>query len=456
MVLGAGGLLAAQGRARQGDDELDALLQQAASLQVRTGLCAFDAEGRTLAAQRADESFVPASNQKVLTALAVLQALGPEYRFRTGFVLRGGWLEVEAGGDPNWRSQSEHDPQRIFAAVAANLLEAGVTAIRGVRLLEGAFTGPNRPESWPQDQLDRVYCAPTGGLVLEEGCFRARVAPGPAGVAAIEVLAPRVPAPVEGVIKLAGKTRSGITFSLLEDHGNLKARGVLRAGSRPLEVAAAVGDPGLWFERALRTELVRAGVRIEADAPERDLAVGQHTTPLQLAVREALKDSSNFHAEQLLRVLGKERLQDGSFAGGLAALAKELALLLPHGESLPVLADGSGLSRENRVTPRLLAHLLLQALDKPYAGYVQESLPLGGVDGTLERRFAGPLHGRVRAKTGYIRGVSALSGYVQGSDGQTRVFAILMNWDPEQRNPIQAVKGIQQRLVECLAGKPGR
>jgi D-alanyl-D-alanine carboxypeptidase/D-alanyl-D-alanine-endopeptidase (penicillin-binding protein 4) len=412
-------------------------------------------EGKTVFSHRADELFLPASNQKLVTALAALELLGSGFAFETRFALQKGELVVEPCGDPCWRAGSEHDPARVFADVVAALQKAGVTAVRAVRVDAGGFVGPDRPESWPKDQWDQLYCAPTAGFVLEESSFRARLAAGDRGLASISVLAPPVELPIEGTIRVGtppkGK-RGG--FSLVESGGKLHARGLLEPG-KPREVSGLVEDPGATAALALRQALARGGIPERDDAEPRDLEPFVHRSTLLEALGPMLKESSNFHAEQLLRVLGRQKGGEGSFAAGRRVVEEFLEKgfgALPEGLEL---ADGSGLSRDNRVTPTLLASVLRVIAARPYFDEVRTRLPAGGIDGTLDKRFKDKaVQGRVFAKTGYIKGVSALSGYVLGTDGVPIVFSILMNWDP-QKGLVGDAKEIQQKIVECLARQAG-
>ncbi|MCA8953159.1 MAG: D-alanyl-D-alanine carboxypeptidase, partial [Planctomycetes bacterium] len=151
-----------------------------------------------------------------------------------------------------------------------------------------------------------------------------------------------------------------------------------------------------------------------------------------------------------LRALGAAR-GDGSLQGGLQAMRGELAAIcgpLPAGV---VLADGSGLSADNRVSPRLVAHVLHAARRESFGAMLGQALPIAGRTGTLEDRFVGSaLAGRVRAKTGWIRGVSALSGYVEAGD-RTWTFAILMGYDRRRSGFNKDLKRAQERIVAAIA-----
>ena len=161
-------------------------------------------------------------------------------------------------------------------------------------------------------------------------------------------------------------------------------------------------------------------------------------------------DSSNFHAEQVLRVLGAETQGLGTFPGGIVGVRAALSRALPSVPDGWMVADGSGLSRENRLTPRLLADALQLALSGEHRDVLLSAMPQPG-EGSLRKRFRGSdVATRVWAKSGWIRGASTLSGCV----GDV-VFAITMNYDPSRGGLNKKLKALQERLVEAFAGMNG-
>lgn len=431
------------------------VVQRAEAGGLRTGFVALDlATGRVLAEHGADRALLPASNQKLLTASAFLAELGSDYRFRTGFAVRQGRLVVEAGGDPNWITGSDHDPAALFAAVAARLAAAGVGRLRGVDLARGRFTGPGRPSGWPGDQLHLHYCAPSGAVLLDRSCWRLRVARGGgAHDADVRLLAPPGGLRLGGRIELTDDRKAGGNFGARVDGEWLRLSGQFWERGEPREPIGAVENPEAVFLQTLRHELRRAGLTIDdptAAAVSLDLPVIE--TPLAPALRRTLAASSNVDAEQLLRVLGAERRQDGSLAGGGRAVRDVLTEFVGTPPPDLAVADGSGLSRDDRVTAGYLAHVLRAGWRAPWADALRTAMAQPGeADSTMRRRFrdAPHLHARVWAKTGTIRGVSALSGVVLDAAREGGVvFAILMNWKSGSSSPARAR---QEELVRAVA-----
>ena len=440
-----GGALCAQ--------DLATIVAQSERLGVTTGVSVRDLDGEALYSHRAGEAFAPASNLKLVTAAAVLYGLGADYEFTTRFLLRGGKLVVQSGGDPNLCGDGADGPEQVFASVAEALRRRGVNAVAGIDLDEGRFTGPERPATWPRDQLDTWYCPPTGAFVLEQGAFSLRLEAQGGSEAAVRVVAPPVSMPFRGSIPLVDRSKDAV-YGAIDLGDAVKINGRFYRKSTPVVIKTAMREPTAWFLRTLQQALSRGGVRLDPAATPGDAEVLVHRSALQPALQRALQDSSNFDAEQLLRVLGAER-GDGSLQGSIDARRAALRGLFGNLPPEAELLDGSGLSHGNRLTPAMLVELLRATLRSKAAATLLACLPVGGESGTLEDRFdnreVGP---RVHAKTGWIRGASALSGVLQRRDGGLRVFSILMNYEPKRNGLNKDLKRLQERMVEAMDGLP--
>ncbi len=448
------GLVAGVARAQA----LERAVAAAEALGARTGVAVCEADGTVLYRHRALEAFAPASNMKLLTAAAVLRGLGAGFEFRTRFRLRGGRLVVEAGGDPNWIHGTAHDPAAVFAAVARALRERSVHTLAGIELAAGAFTGPGRPATWPQDQLQNDYCAPTGPFVLEQGTFTLRLEARGGDHAHVALVAPPAGVALRGSVALVDRAKDAV-YGAVDRGDGVSVRGRFPRRASPVTIQGAVDDPARWYEDTLRHALAQAGITVggAAEPAVADQLVHEHRSDLRPALVRMLEDSSNFDAEQCLRVLGAHTRGDGSLAGGVAALRAQVESLVGRVPDAAAFVDGSGLSKQNRLTPGLLAVALMQTAGDAGAT-LRTCLPVAGRTGTLEDRFRGTdLVGRVRAKTGWIRGASALSGLVVRDGGAVRFFAILMNYEPSRDGLNKDLKRLQEDIVRAIDGlEPSR
>ncbi|MHC4847024.1 MAG: D-alanyl-D-alanine carboxypeptidase/D-alanyl-D-alanine endopeptidase [Planctomycetota bacterium] len=386
---------------------------------VRTqglGIVVGAAGGDELYRLQPDEPRTPASNQKILTAGLALEKLGADFEFRTRFGLDAdGALIVVGDGDPNFSGRFfEGDPNRILRLLARDLKKNGVGKVRGGILLDvSRFDQQTRHPDWPADQLDKWYCAPISALVYNDSCWDITVLPGVnVGAAARVRVEPSLAPPVieNGCRTVSERARHVIHIGFTEQGVRIKG-GVLRA-STGFSSHLAVKEPALFFGESLRAALIAEGVPVEgavrigrAGKFEEKLV---YKSDLRRTLKVMLAKSQNLYAECVFKRAG-----GGSFAGGAAALRA----IDPGIEA----RDGSGMSAANRVTPRAVYRMLQRWKDEPV---FVDALASGG-EGTLRRRYR-HLGKRLRAKTGYIRGVSSLSGYVE-SAGKRYVFVVLCN-----------------------------
>ncbi len=413
--------------------------------------------GELLAEHRSREVFLPASNQKLLGLAATLHGLGAHHEFVTRFHVRGGALVIEACGDPNWTTEGAHDPRAIMREVATQLRARGIDAVQRVELLPGTLLGPNRPAGWLTYDQALSYCPPTGALVLDAGCFEALLTPARgADRAEIVIVAPPVTLVIDGAITLTADKKKGEVYGLSARDGSVRAYGALwqKAGAR--RVRGALPDGDVVAVRALHECLVHAGIEVRADATPSDADdVFAYRTKLLSALQPMLRESSNFHAEQLARALGAHKHGDGSCAGASQALGKELRALVGDWPDI-VIDDAAGLSRKNRVSPAFLVTVLAACAAEPWGAVYADSLPSGG-EGTLDKRFKDVDFG-VRAKTGTLRDASALSGYVEphsavGQHNGGRIaFVVLVNVARGGRAAHAAWRDAQDRIVAAIAG----
>ncbi len=400
------------------------------------------ASDRELVALNPDTTLMPASTQKVLTAVAALSVFGPSYRFVTdvrasrpigpdGAV---GDLFV-TGGDPALTSEQ-------WWRLAADLRALGLREVRGDLVLDDSLFDEERwNASWAPVSA-RAYHAPVSPLAANYGAFRVRVAPGAApGAPVLASIDPPVP-----YLQLANAARTGkanaastllVEREALAGAERVRVSGILPAGAAPDDVWRSVSDPLAYAAAVLRLQLeangvhVVGGVRRGAAVPGANLLLAFEGLPLQQIAALFLKYSNNFIAECLLKwlALGPAPLPTAppaSWAAGAEALRGQLvALGVPLGETH--LVDGSGLSRANRVSARVLVETLRRGDAAFDAGpELLAGLPIAALDGTLAHRAEGA-RGRIRAKTGSLDGVTALAGFARSERGRDVVFAVIVN-----------------------------
>lgn len=396
----------------------------------------------------ADEPRILASNTKLFTAAAALDRLGPGYLFETEVLTRGettggtleGDLAVVGGGDPNISGRHfQGDSLAIFRHWAGELAARGIRRIAGdLVLVDGLFEDETVHPDWPRDQLAKWYQAPVAALSFSDNCALVRIWP-PAGDGPrpqVEVL-PRVPyfdvETTAATTSSRSHHRIGVTRAPDEDR--LTVWGRVYRQARPFETWVAVHDPVEYFGRALRHALEEEGIAVAGRIERsRHLPAGAwrrmtvHRSDLLTTLEVINKRSQNFYAESVLKLLGVEVCRRGTWEGGVEAVSGFLERLgLPRASYS--LADGSGMSRDNRFTPRQVTTLLGAMFEHRWAAEFLSTLPYSGEGGlSWEKRLAeAPYAGNIFAKTGRLAGVSTLSGYAKAASGRVYAFSILCN-----------------------------
>jgi D-alanyl-D-alanine carboxypeptidase/D-alanyl-D-alanine-endopeptidase (penicillin-binding protein 4) len=419
--------------------DIDALLDGAPTLHgAHVGLIAIDTRsGALLYARKPDDAFAPASTLKLLTGSVALARLGAAYRFRTQALLdpANSVLTIRAGGDPLLRAAD-------LDALARNVRAAGITALPGgLRIDPSAFEAAAYPPGWAWDDFPYDYAPVLSAATVEENVVHLTVAPGAAPGAAVTVTGAPVPferfgPPPNGcppgaaiavsVTATTGERDGPQTLDLERTGGCIAIRGSLALGSAPQTLDAAVPSP-VWYLHHLADNALRvAGVVLPpaaevsgsadeaAGAPAGARVVWTHVgEPLSDLLADLWWPSDNLVAELLLRAIGLEANGiPGSTANGITA---ERAWLAQAGldPASVTLADGSGLSAYDRITPRILGAVLQADWNGPYRNLVLDDLPLAGARGTLRNSWRGSLaEGRTFAKTGSMNHVRGLAGYL--------------------------------------------
>ena len=425
--------------------------------------------------------FKPASNQKLLTTAAALHFLGLDYSYHTrvwacaplvGGTI-GGDILVRGAGDPNISGRFHEDqPDYLLRLWASRLHEAGLRRIEGAVIADDRFFDDERfLPSWKRAQEASWYSAQISALTLNDNCLDITVRPAPVAgrPARVEIQPPCSLLKIEGTPRTVATGKTLILVHRKTGTNQITIKGTIRQGREFWKGNVTVDDPALFFAAAFTDALRRNGITV-LEKPGKKARVGvrdsagelvrriedegcdervlvQHTSTLAEDLPVVQKHSQNLHAELLLKTIGAQVFGDGSRAGGERAVRKFLSEKKIAHEKL-VLGDGSGLSHENRLTARLLARLLHSVRAETYFDAFRGALPVAGVDGTLKRRFRAPsvARGKVVAKTGFILGVSALSGYVTRGD-RLWSFSILINGFPPGA---RSAKVLQQRICEEL------
>lgn len=425
--------------------------------------------GDTLFAVNADSALVPASNQKLVTTAAALHYLGPDFRYGTyvvadapvdSGVVRGD-VVLYGTGDPTLSDRFYPERGTVFERLADELRSAGIRRIEGDVVGDASyFPGSTSPAGWPREGVAGRsaadwFAAPATALAFNENVVTLHIGPGPrAGTP------PRVQAtPGEGRLAVVNDATTGgrdrrarLAVRRADADAPIRISGTIPPGHRGVWRRVTIPDPPLFAASTFRAVLEDRGIEVGGDIrstrhPEASLLSGRRvfapafrreprilarhaSPPLSRILTVVNRESHNHFAETVLRTLGRTVLGDGSPAGGVAAVRRFLVTEVGLGPGRVRPVDGSGLSPENRASAADLVALLAYMEASPDGETFRATLPEAGSRRGLGRMYRTRAAGNLRAKTGTLDEVSALSGYVRTADGERVAFSLVGNGLP--------------------------
>ncbi|MBW8035275.1 MAG: D-alanyl-D-alanine carboxypeptidase/D-alanyl-D-alanine-endopeptidase [Planctomycetes bacterium] len=434
---------------------VNAVIGQKQFRNVQFGVHIVDAaSGRVLYARNYREAMTPASNMKILASAAALRFLGADYKFTTEVGLIGNTLVVIGAGDP---LIGDEDTDKKYGrkvgwfidAIAAELKDRDVKSLDEIIIDSTFFDDERVNNDWPKDQLNRAYACEVSGVNYNRNCVKlkvfrdgSRVGYSVSPATGYLTITNRVKAVSSGnsaagayrnhkpnVLTLKGRCRKATTFDV------------------------AIEGPAMFFGTLLKERLASAGIKVKGGVDERYVknrsgmrTIMKHQTPLTDVLRRCNKNSLNLAAEALVKTLSAEKTTGrlkGQWKHGLSLAGIYMTRLGIDADEFN-LVDGSGLSKNNKLSPRAITTVLMDI----YAGSnwqtYKDSFAIGGVDGTAKKYFSEAKYkGKIFAKTGYIKGVRAYSGYIETTSGNY-IFSILT------KGGSSAVRGAINNIVKAV------
>lgn len=401
--------------------------------------------GETLYERDAGEARAPASTMKLATTAAALELLGPDFQHETGAYAAGslsadgtlhGNLVVRGSGDPSISRRFQIDDAKPLLSDWADELKKRVRVIEGDLVADDrAFERLGFHPDWNPAEAQEWYAAEVSALNLNDNCVDIETSPDPTG---LHVMArPETKAIILDVkaTTTGQKREHRLSYVRDQDGKTVHVSGKVWTKAPPYEAPVAVSEPALFFVNVLADRLQEAGITVRgkvrlaesSDPQPTGTALLVRRSPLPRALMVCNKRSQNLYAECLLKTLGRVKGQGGSWAEGAKVVEKYLSDLKVASDEFCV-RDGSGLSRENRLSARALVSVLEASAKGAHSAVFDESLSIAGVDGTLEKRLKDlPRGASFHGKTGTMHGVSALAGLLtleHGARGEREVIAI--------------------------------
>ncbi|MDR3747543.1 MAG: D-alanyl-D-alanine carboxypeptidase/D-alanyl-D-alanine-endopeptidase [Acidobacteriota bacterium] len=486
---------------RKLDHDIEQVLSDPEAARGFWGIYAVSLDsGKPIFRLNQDKLFTPASDAKLFTTAAVFALIGPDYRFKTtvetvGTLDKhgrlGADLVVVGRGDPNLSGRTLpynlHTERRapsiqVLQQLADQLMLHGLKYVDGDIVADDSFFVFERyGEGWSQDDLAREWGAPVSALTVNDNVIFVNLMPAdhPGERAFLSITPFAEYYKVDNRVMTTPQGTGPRTVSINREPGSnqLTFWGNIPQDDSGFSEALAIEDPADFTARLFRQLLEERGVTIYGRTRTHHTELASTQTfsvtsiasgggsstrpaipgPLVLASYESQpvaqdlrvinKVSQNLHAELMLRLLGKEKGTSGSIAGGLEVLRGFLVTAGIKPDQF-VFFDGSGLSREDLVTPEAIVTLLRYCRQQPWGKQYEDTLPVAAVDGSLAERFRNtPAAGKVRAKTGSLSHVYSLSGYATTQKGEHLAFAIMTN---NGNMPTKKTLDTIDRIVESL------
>lgn len=472
-------------------DRIDRIVTSNRWSHARWGVLAVSLDrGDTLYSRNPHESMAPASNVKLITSAAALHHLGADFRFRTWALAEGpisggvveGDLVLYGTGDPTLSDRYHQTELGPFREIAQGLRKSGVEAIAGDLIGDGTyFSGPEIAPSWDPADLTEWFAAPVSALSFNENMISLRIEA--AGWVGAPPRVQTLPIGASVLVQNEARTVAGRPdrYSRIgvvrQSHAEpIRVLGQIQLGSPEVWREMTVSNPPLYavtmFQRALEEEGIEVYGRTRSlqgplDSPLASRTVwgpgfggptppqimAEYTSPPLTELLEVVNNEShNLFAEAVFRSVGAAGQGDASFAGASNAVTDFLVDVVGAPRPGIQIMDGSGLSGANRVSASLFVRLLTFMASTDQWESFRETLPEAGNRRELPRMFGSPAAGNLRAKTGTIAGVSALSGIVRSASGERIAFSIIAN---DVRSTSSA-KNIENRIGVALAefGRP--
>ncbi|MDH5752103.1 MAG: D-alanyl-D-alanine carboxypeptidase/D-alanyl-D-alanine-endopeptidase, partial [Deltaproteobacteria bacterium] len=432
------------------------------------GLALYSTAGKRYLYQHdINQTYIAASNIKLVTTYAALKSLSPEYRWRTRVYLveekdpSGGktrlGLLVKGVGDPTIRVAD-------FEKLAAVLLSMGIHRLDGSLYLDDRlYDGTTRPDSWKANGGSQRWFAPVSPFVVEQNLIEFIISSRDAKVFNVKTISGSFQVDSRFKIEPQSSPLVHVTQDWSGGTARFHLRGTMPEELEPYFIEAAVNDPIVYFHVLLRERLNRQGiegplplVRSAAPGLSKEYIHTISSRPLSEVIRHVNKDSSNLAAESLLMAMGRLEKDSGvSAADGLGVVARVVESDFSKLSGQLNMADGSGLSRQGMISPRLLVNILNHvSRDFSLQAEYINSLSLAGVDGTLQyRNFPYWMRGKLRAKSGTLDGVGNISGYME-LPGDVVIFSFLINGSDRSFLELQESQDrVLTGIFEALAGR---
>jgi len=425
-------LLTGTGRA----ETLRTLLDRNKQTKTQFAIFAVEADsGRVVYRLNSETPMIPASNMKLVTTAAAMHYLGSAYTFDTTVGMLEKDLVIIGGGDPLLAdpkndSQPAQAANTLMAQIVDGLGKSGIDAVDNIIVDSSFFDDTRVHPAWPADQLNQWYACEVAGLNFYDNCVHLQVTR--SGNSAVLSMTPKNDyVHLVNQLQLISNGSSAVGAYRNSTPNKLLIKGKL---NKEAGFDVAIENPAGLFASVLRDKLKASGISVQGQVLQKVVKNDTNIrylmiikTPIANVLKRSNTDSLGLAAECLVKTISAENTPgriNGQWPHGLKLVSGYLNSLNISNNHY-VLDDGSGLSRNNRLSAECLVAVLKDMYNSKDAEMFMASLAVGGEDGTIDKYFKQvPYKGNIIGKTGYISGVRAFSGICKTPQGDI-LFSIL-------------------------------
>jgi D-alanyl-D-alanine carboxypeptidase/D-alanyl-D-alanine-endopeptidase (penicillin-binding protein 4) len=413
--------------------------------------------GRIVYSHNARKALIPASNMKVITTAAALKYLGPHYTYETTIGLCGDTLVVIGSGDPllgdkDTDAKYGRKAGWIFEDIIAVLKKKRIKTIKDIIVDSSIFDDRRVHPNWPKKELNKRYACEVSGLNFNGNCIDI-TAKKTGRKVAVSIEPKTAFVKLTNKVKPISKGSSTVGSCRLPEPNKIVVHGKCRKQAGPF--AVAIERPAVFFGFLLSEHLAKAGIKANGQLIEKTVdddcnfkTLAEYRTPIADCFMQCNKNSLGLAAEALLKTIAANSNSDGKnggWAGGRQVISRYLlGLGIDRGQFH--IDDGSGLSRQNKLSAYTVAKVISDVYNSRHWELYKDSLAVGGVDGTIVKYFKEKKYkGKILGKTGYIAGVKALSGICRTERGDY-IFSIIAN--NTNGNTRKAINDIAKAIID--------
>jgi serine-type D-Ala-D-Ala carboxypeptidase/endopeptidase (penicillin-binding protein 4) len=444
------------------------------------GICILTADsGKTVYALNDTTGLIPASTMKAINTAATLHMLGKDYTFMTYLMYDGditkdsvlhGNIYIKGGGDPTLgspRIDTMNDMKYLMPRWVDKIRQQGIKKIEGAVVGDASiFDDSIAPSTWVYGDLGNYYGAGASGLSFHENSFIITLKPGKKykDSARITGTDPKIP-----YLTIRNKVTTGSAYTADDlwvyggPYDNTRiVKGVVPRNNQEFSMRVSLPDPAAFCAYSLFRALSDSGIVVTDSATtykdlkakgklkSRSLTVfySQKSPPLDTIMYYTNQKSLNSYAENILKILAYEKTGTGSTYAGTRLVTE---FWKTKGMDLNgfIMKDGSGLSPEDRVSPRQLAQFMRAYIPDTMFPVFYHTLPIAGVSGTIGSIFKGTIaENNLRAKSGYMRGLRSYTGYVYNKKNKLLTFGIMVN---NHTASATKMRSMLEKIMVCIA-----